>query len=137
MLSEAGLKPGQDVTIKNMQNHAVAVNYLIAGEVAAAIVSDRCHSANACFNQGQNKNCIHLGQSSCTGHSLSGQPDLPHDKLKQIKQTIHEFAQHSEEGIKLMNDMGYGPGLIPAGTEDMRPLQPYGALLKKAITGDP
>jgi phosphonate transport system substrate-binding protein len=136
MLSEAGLKPGQDVTIKNMQNHAVAVNHVITGEVDAAIVSDRAIQQMPASIRDKIKIVYTWDKVAAPGIVYLGSPNLPRKKLKQIKQAIREFAQHSAEGIKLMNDMGYG-GLTPVGTEELRPLQPYGAMLKKAIASVP
>jgi len=136
ILREAGLKPGHDVTIKNMQNHAVAVNHVIAGEVAAAIVSDRAIQQMPASIRDKIKIIYTWDKIAAPGIVYLGSPNLPREKLEQIKIAILEFAQQSTEGIKLMNNMGYG-GLVPVGGDELRLLQPYGVLLKKAIASEP
>ena len=55
---------------------------------------------------------------------------------EQINKAIIEFARDTPEGIKLLNDMGYG-GLKPIVAEELRLLEPYAAMLKKALTKAP
>jgi phosphonate transport system substrate-binding protein len=135
ILSEAGLQPGQDITINNMKNHTVAVNHVISGDVAAAIVSDRAIQQMPDSIREKIKIAQTWNKVAAPGIVYLGNPNLPRDKLKQIKMAIHEFAQHSAEGIKLMNKMGYG-GLTPVGKDELQSLQLYGVLLKKSIASD-
>jgi ABC-type phosphate/phosphonate transport system substrate-binding protein len=136
MLRDAGLKPGIDVTIKNLPNHGAAVNHVISGDVSAAIVSDRALMQMPISIQNKIIVAYTWDKGAAPGIVYLGSPNLPREKLEQIKKAIHEFAQQSPEGIKLMNAMGYG-GLASIGPEDLRSLEPYGALLKKAIARDP
>lgn len=136
MLREAGLEPGRGVTVKNMQNHSVAVNHVITGEVAAAIVSDRAILQMPASIRENIKTAYTWEKGAAPGIVYLGSPDMPRERLEQISKAIFEFARDTPEGSKLMNDMGYG-GLIPAGPETLRPLAPYGALLKEAISSKP
>lgn len=136
MLREAGLEPERDVTVKNMQNHSVAVNFVIAGEAAAAIVSD---SAVMQMPLSIRKNitiAYTWKKGAMPGIVYLGSPDMPRERLEQLSKAIYEFARDTPEGIKLMKNMGYG-GLIPVAPEELRALAPYAALLKQAISGKP
>lgn len=135
MLREAGLEPERNVSMKNLQNHSVAVNHVIAGEVAAAIVSDRAIMQMPASVREQIKIVYTWGKGAAPGIVYLGSPDMPRDRLEKIKKTILEFAQATPEGVKLMADMGYG-GLQIIGPDDLLPLAPYGALLKKALSND-
>lgn len=136
MLREAGLKPGHDVSVRNLQNHAAAVNHVIAGEVAAAVVSDRAILQMPAQVRDKIKIVRTWDKGAAPGIVYMGSPNLPPKKLEQIKQAILEFAQHTPEGRRLMTDMGYD-GLAPVAAEELRALEPYGILLKQALAGNP
>lgn len=136
MMREAGLEPEHDVSVKNMQNHSMAVNHVIAGEVAAAIVSDRAIMQMQPSIRAKIKIAHMWEKGAVPGIVYLASPDIPHDKLEQISKTIYEFAQNTPEGIKMMREMGY-EGLTPVRPEELQALAPYGALLKKAIFNNP
>lgn len=136
MLREAGLIPGQDVIIKNMQNHGVAVNHVISGEVDAAIVSDRAILQMSASIQNKLVVAYTWDKGAAPGVVYLGNPNLPSTKLEQIKRAILEFAQQTPEGIKLMHDMGYN-GLTPISPDELIPLASYGEKLKNALARDP
>jgi len=136
ILREAGLEPGQNVSIVNTPNFSAAINHVITGEVAAAIVSDRALLQISPAVREQVKTVYTWGKSAAPGVVYLGSPDMPRDRLEKIKNFILEFAQTTPEGKKLMADMGYG-GLQTIGADDLRPLAPYGALLKKALGKEP
>lgn len=136
MLQEAGLKPGRDVFIKNMQNHSEAVNNVISGEVAAAIVSDRAIMQMPLSIREKIKIAYTWEKGAIPGIVYLGNPDIPHARLDQISKAISRFANDTPEGKKLMEDWGYG-GLKSVGPTEMRTLAPYGVLLKKALPQDP
>ncbi|HQS56978.1 MAG TPA: PhnD/SsuA/transferrin family substrate-binding protein [Gallionellaceae bacterium] len=136
MLSEAGLVPERNVFIKNMQNHSAAVNLVITGESTAAIVSDRALLQMPPSTREKIKIAHTWEIGAAPGIVYLGSPDLPHDKLELISKAIYEFAQNTPEGKKMMKDIGYD-GLIPMRPEELRPLAPYGALLKKAMANNP
>ena len=136
MLQEAGLEPERSVKIINMQNHSVAVNHVIAGEVDAAIVSDRAIAQMPASIREQIKIAYVWEKGAAPGIVYMGSPDMPRKRLEQINKAIIEFARDTPEGIKLLNEMGYG-GLKPIVAEELRLLEPYGAMLKNALTKSP
>lgn len=136
MLQEAGLEPERSVKIINMQNHSAAVNHVITGEVDAAIVSDRAIAQMPASIREQIKLAYVWEKGAAPGIVYMGSPDMPLKRLEQINKAIIEFARDTPEGVKLLNDMGYG-GLKPIGAEELRLLEPYGAMLKKALTKTP
>jgi phosphonate transport system substrate-binding protein len=136
MLHEAGLQPGKDIYIKYMQNHNEAVNYVITGEVSAAIVSDRALMQMSPSIREKIKVAYTWEKDAVPGVVYLGNPDVPSERLEQISQAILEFARDTPEGKKLLAEWGYG-GLKPIGPNEMRELAPYGALLKKALSQEP
>lgn len=133
MLRDFGLQPGHDVTIKNLQNHSAAVNYVITGEVDAAIVSDRALMQMPASTKDQVKIVYTWEQGAAPGIVYMGNPDMPGDKLKLIKYAILEFVRDTPEGKKMMLDTGYGD-LIPVKPDDLNALAPYGILLKESLS---
>lgn len=136
MLREAGLEPERDVSIKNMQNHSTAVNFVVAGDVAAAIVSDRAVMQMAAAVREQIKIVSTWKKGAAPGIVYLASPDIPSDQLEKIKTAILEFVRDTPEGIKLMTDIGYG-GLKPVAADELQALAPYGALLKEALSNAP
>ncbi len=134
MLRDFGLQPGRDVTIKNMQNHSAAVNYVITGEVDAAIVSDRVLMQMPASIKDKVKIVYTWEQGAVPGIVYLGSPDMQGDKLKLIKKFILEFVRDTPEGKKMMLDTGYGD-LIPINPADLHALAPYGILLKESLSG--
>jgi len=132
MLRDAGLKTGYDFTLKNMQNHRVAVNFVIAGEADAAIVSDRAIMQMPDSVRAQIKIVYTWKNGAAPGVVYLGSPKLSQDKLKLIKKSILEFAQNTPEGIKLMHELGY-VGLESIAEDGLKSLAPYGNMLKTAL----
>ncbi|TCV84327.1 phosphate/phosphite/phosphonate ABC transporter substrate-binding protein [Sulfurirhabdus autotrophica] len=132
MLREAGLESGQDVTIKNMQNHGAAINLVIAGDVAAAIVSDRALIQLPAATQDSVKIIQTWERGAVPGIIYLGSPDLPREKIEALSQAILEYARDVPEGIALMKRLGYG-GLAPIDLAELRTYEPYGVLLKEAM----
>lgn len=133
MLRDFGLQPGRDVTIKNMQNHSAAVNYVITGEVDAAIVSDRALMQMPASIKDKVKIAYTWEQGAAPGIVYLGSPDMQGDKLKLINKFILEFVRDTPEGKKMMLDTGYGD-LIPINPADLHALAPYGILLKESLS---
>ena len=63
-------------------------------------------------------------------------PLVPLARVERLKQAILDFVRDTAEGRELMNNLGYG-SLVLATPEDLKPLAPYGALLKEALTAKP
>ena len=107
MLREAELDPERDVIVNHHQNHAAAVNHVISGEAAAV-----------------------------PGVMYLASPKVSPARVARLNQAILEFVRNTEAGRDLMKNPGYD-GLIPATSEDLKPLAPYGAQLKAALTAKP
>ena len=132
MLREAGLDPQRDVTIKHLPNHGAAVNFVISGEAAAAIVSDR-----ALLQMPQaTRDAVRVVQTwergAAPGVIYLASPSMPRARVARMSQAILEFVRDTADGRDLMQRLGYGT-LLPATVADLKPLAPYGALLKTAI----
>jgi phosphonate transport system substrate-binding protein len=136
MLREAGLDPQRDVTIKYLSNHAAALNYVIAGEAAAAIVSDRA----LLQIPEASRNALRVVQTweagAAPGVVYLASPEVPRARAERLRQTIMEFVRDTAEGREMIRKLGYGD-LIPATGDDLKPLAPYGALLKSALGAVP
>lgn len=135
MLREAGLEDKRDISIKHMQNHSAAVNLVISGEAAAAIVSNRAYLQMAPAVKEQVKVVYTWEKGSAPGIIYMSSPDMPRKRREKIKNAILEFAQNTPEGKKLMSDLGYG-GLQNIEPADLQTLAPYGALLKNILISE-
>ena len=135
MLREAGLEAERDLSIKHLPNHGAAVNYVITGEAAAAVVSNRAVMQMAPRIREQIKIVYTWEKGSAPGVVYLSSPDLPRKRREQIKKAILEFTQNTPAGKKLMADMGYG-GLQNIESADLQAFAPYAALLKQAISSE-
>jgi phosphonate transport system substrate-binding protein len=133
MLRDAGLKAGRDVTVNNMPNQSVAVNFVISRDVAAAIVSDRAIMQMPLSVRKQVKIIYTWEQGAAPGIIYLASPNMPPDRVKKISQAILEYARDVAEGKELMQSWGYG-GLVPVSAADLRRLEPYGKLLKEELS---
>jgi len=133
MLREAGLEAERDFTIKHMQNHSAAVNLVIAGEAAAAIISNRALMQMPPSIKEQVKIVHTWEKGSAPGVVFMGSPDMPLKRLEKIRKAILEFSQNTPEGKKLMADFGYG-GLQNIEPAELQALALYGALLKSILS---
>ena len=136
MLREAGLDPQRDVTIKYLSNHAAALNYVIAGEAAAAIVSDR-----ALLQMPEaSRNAVRVVQTweagAAPGVVYLASPEVPRARVERLRQAVVEFVRDTAEGREMIQKLGYGD-LIPATTADLKALASYGAQLRAALSAVP
>ena len=133
MLHEAGLNPDTDVSVKHLPNHSAAVNYVIAGEVAAAIVSNRALLQMS--NAAQKKvHIIHQSSKwAAPGVFYLANPALPHEQIALLAQTIQQFVKDTPQGVEFISKLGYG-SLIPVTAQDLQPLAGYGAMFKTVLT---
>lgn len=136
MLREAGLDPQRDVKIKYVVNHSAAVNFVISGEAAAAIVSDR-----ALMQMPEaSRNAVRIVQTweagAAPGIVYLASPQVPRARAEHLRQAILAFVRDTAEGRQMIRKLGYGD-LIPARAEDLKPLAPYGAQLKAALDAAP
>ena len=126
-----GLEPGKDLRVRHLPTHSAAVNYVVTGEVAAAIVSDRALQQMP----SEARNAVRIvetrEQAAWPGVFYLANPHLAPERISRLKELIAEFAR-TPIGRKLMKDWGYGE-LVPATAEDLMALAPYGELLKAAL----
>ncbi len=136
MLREAKLDPQRDVKIKYLSNHAAAVNYVIAGEATAAIVSDRAllQMPDAI------RNAVRIVQTweagAAPGVVYLASPEVPRARVERLRQAIVEYVRDTAEGREMIRKLGYGD-LIPATSDDLKPIAPYGVQLRTALEAIP
>jgi len=132
MLRESGLDPDKDVTLKHLPNHSAAVNHVIAGEAAAAIVSDRALLQMPAATQAGVRVILDWEKGEAPGVVYLASPALPPQRVAQLTQAILKFVRETPEGREFIMKLGYG-GLVPASKQDLEPLAPYGRMFKEAI----
>jgi phosphonate transport system substrate-binding protein len=136
MLREAGLDPRRDVTIKYLPNHGAAVNYVISGEAAAAVVSDRALMQMPDASRNAVRVVQTWGPGAAPGVVYLASPQVPRARAERLSQAIVEFVRNTAEGREMIRKLGYGD-LVPAKAEDLKPLAAYGAQLKAALGAVP
>jgi len=132
MLRESGLDPVKDVYLKYLPNHSAAVNHVITGEAAAAIISDRALLQMPAATQESVRTVEKWGKAKAPGVVYLASPDLPRQQVAQLTQAILTFVRETPEGREFIMKLGYG-GLVPATKQDLEPLAPYGEMFKEAI----
>lgn len=133
MLREADVQP-DDVRVKHLPNHTAAVNYVISGEVDAAVVSDRALLQMPEATRDAVRVVATWEPGAMPGVVYLAARDVAPELAAKVQQAIQEFARDTEDGRNLMTRFGYGT-LVPADANDLRPFAPYGARLK-ALLGD-
>jgi phosphonate transport system substrate-binding protein len=132
MLRESGLDPGKDVHLRHLPNHSAAVNHVISGEVAAAIVSDIALLQMPAATQESVRVIQKWEKAETPGVVYLASPDLSPQRIAQLTEAILKFVRETPEGREFILKLGYG-GLVPAVKQDLEPLAPYGQIFKEAI----
>jgi phosphonate transport system substrate-binding protein len=132
MLRETGLNPGNDITLRHLPDHNTAVNHVIAGETAAAIVSDRALLQMPAATQEGVRVIQAWEKGAAPGVVYLANPALPPQRVAQLTQAILKFVRETPEGREFIMKLGYG-GLVPATKQDLEPLASYGELLKETV----
>ena len=132
MLRESGLDPEKDVRLTHKPTHSAAVNHVLAGEAAAAIVSDRALLQMPAATQAGVRVIQTWEKGAAPGVVYLASPDLPRQQVAQLTQAILTFVRETPEGREFINKLGYG-SLVPATKQDLEPLAPYGEMFKEAI----
>jgi phosphonate transport system substrate-binding protein len=132
LLRESGLDPGRDVNLKHLPNHSAAVNHVISGEAAAAIVSDRALLQMPAATQAGVRVIQTWEKGKLPGVVYLASPALPPQRVAQLTEAILKFTHDTPEGREFINKLGYG-GLVPANKQDLEPLATYGMMFKEAI----
>lgn len=131
MLREAGLDPERDLVLKHQGNHGAAVNHVLSGEAAAAIVSDRALMQMAPAIREAVRVVHGWDKGAAPGLLYLASPRLQREDRDRFTRAALDFVR-TDEGRALMERLGYG-GLVPATQEDIRMFAPYGAALKRAL----
>lgn len=132
MLREAGLNPEHDVKLAHAQNHSAAANRVLAGEAAAAIISDRALlQMNAATRDGL-RQVATWEKGAAPGVVYLVSPDVPPARVRRMQAAILEYVRDTQDGRELMTRFGYG-GLLPAKPDDLRWLAPYGVQLRELL----
>lgn len=132
MLLEAGLSPARDVRIAHHGNHAAAVNTVLAGEAAAALISDRALLQMPREVQAQVRKLAVWEKGAAPGVVYLANANVPAERRERLRRAILKFVDATAEGRALMDRLGYG-GLVPVTARDMKVLKPYGARLRVAL----
>jgi phosphonate transport system substrate-binding protein len=132
MLRESGLDPAKDVNLRHLPNHSAAVNHVISGEAAAAIISDRALLQMPTATQQSVRVVQKWEKAKAPGVVYLASPALPPQRVAQLTGVILKFTRDTPEGRELINKLGYG-GLIPATARDLEPLAPFGEMFKETI----
>lgn len=132
MLRESGLDPDKDVNIKHLPNHSTAVNHVIAGEAAAAIVSDRALLQMPAATRAGVRIIQSWEKAEAPGVVYLASPVLPRERVAQLTRAILKFVRETPEGREFILKLGYG-GLVSATARDLEPLAPYGEMFKARI----
>jgi phosphonate transport system substrate-binding protein len=136
MLREAGLDPGREVRVRHEPNHAAAVNYMLAGEADAAIVSDRALQQMPAASRDHVQTLQTWDAGALPGVVYLASPTLARERAAELQRLILEFTRDTAEGRELMEQLGYG-GLVPASADDLKPIAPYGVQLRAAVAKPP
>jgi len=131
MLREAGLEPEHDVTFKHLPNHSAAVNYVLSGEAAAAVVSSRALLQMPAAARDAVRIVQTWDKGAAPGVVYLASPELPPAEVRRFSRAVLEYVA-SAEGRALMEQLGYGT-LLPMKPDDLKFLAPYGAALKAAL----
>lgn len=131
MLREANLDAERDVALKYLPNHGAAVNYVLSGEAAAAIVSNRALEQMPSGT----KNAVRVVQTwhggAAPGIVYLASPRVPQAEVERFAQAVLEFVR-SSEGHAVMRHLGYGT-LLPMKADDLKPYASYAAALKATL----
>lgn len=133
MLREAGLDPERDVALKYLPNHGAAVNYVVAGEAAAAIVSNRALEQMPAASRDPVRVVRSWPPGAAPGIVYLASPQVPPADAARFTRAVLDFAA-SPAGGALIRQLGYGT-LLPMKPDELQSLAPYGAALKKALSG--
>jgi phosphonate transport system substrate-binding protein len=132
MLRDAGLDPERDVVLKHLPNHGAAVNHVLAGEVAAAIVSDRALAQMPAATKDAVRIVETWHKGAVPGIVYMSSAKVPRAEAERFLRAVLDFVD-SAEGRALMAQLGYGT-LLPMKADELKSLAPYGAALKAALT---
>ena len=131
MLRKAGLHPVSHVKIKHTPNHAAAVNFVLSGEVAAAIVADRAILQMPEATQKALRTMQTWDAGAVPGVIYMANPHVSVERVTRMRQALLDYVRDTDSGRNFVRDLGYGD-LTPATAADLAPLAAYGALLKEA-----
>lgn len=132
MLRQGGFDPGRDFSLRHYPTHSAAINHVVTGEAAAAVVSNRALQQMAAETRAVVRVIDSWERGAAPGVVWLADPALPRERAEQIAAAVLAFTESSAEGRALMQQWGYG-GLARASPDDLRALAPYGQWLRTEI----
>ncbi|MEJ2693158.1 MAG: PhnD/SsuA/transferrin family substrate-binding protein [Candidatus Thiodiazotropha sp.] len=130
LLRDAGLEPGQDVTLVYHPTHSSAVMEVVNGLADAAVVSSRAMNQIGeklgdkvrVLSDSSKLNGTVPGQAPPIIYQVSSELDNPaRDELAKM---ISNFANHTDEGRAFINQFGY-QGLRPLTLGELEAMDPF------------
>jgi ABC-type phosphate/phosphonate transport system substrate-binding protein len=132
LLRQNGLEPGRDVSLRHFPTHSAAVNRVLDGEVAAAIVSERALQQMTNGPQERVRVLYSWKQGAVPGIVYLAHPAMPAERVERLTAALLAFANESPEGRVFMEQTGYR-GLVRLSPDELAPFAPYGQWLKAEI----
>lgn len=106
VLRSHGLTPGDDLTLYAATTHSTAMHAVLAGEAAAAVISDRAFIA-AASNLKHELRAIATSGSGGPGVVFLASPAVPQALVAEITQAILGFANETADGRQFLESLGY------------------------------
>jgi phosphonate transport system substrate-binding protein len=131
-LRESGLEPGNGVRLRHLPTHSAAVNHVLSGEAAAAIVSDRALAQMPAATREGLRTIRKWEQDAVPGIVYLAHPDLPPERTAQLTREILKFVRDIPQGRDFIKMTGYGD-LVPATLPDLQRLAPYAELFRQEL----
>lgn len=131
-LRESGLEPGNGVNVRHLPTHSAAVNHVMSGEAAAAIVSDRALSQMPAATREGLRVIRKWEQDAAPGVVYLAHPDLPPQRVAELTREILKFVHDIPQGRDFIKMTGYDD-LVPATLQDLQRLAPYGELFRQEL----
>jgi phosphonate transport system substrate-binding protein len=132
MLRQGGLDPQRDVALKYLPNHGAAVNHVLSGEAAAAIVSNRALEQMPAAAQAGVRVVHSWHEGAAPGTVYLASPRVPQAEADRFARAVLDFFA-TAEGRAVMTHLGYGR-LVPMKADDLKPYAAYASILKAALT---
>lgn len=136
LLRAAGLDPSRDIRLRHMPTHSAAVNLVLNGEAAAAIISDRALQQMPAPTQNRLRRLDPWTAEAFPGVVYMARPDLPNDQVAKLTRAILNFSRDTPQGRRLMTLWGY-ERLVPVTEKDLAPVAAYGKQLQGALIALP
>jgi len=136
LLRQSGLDPGRNIELWHMPTHSAAVNVVLSGEAAAAVVSDRALRQMPRAIQQELRVLATLTKDGFPGVIYMASPTQSRQQMALLTRAILDFTRDTPEGRGMVQQWGYEK-LVPASPGDLAPIAPYGKQLREALAATP